>query len=186
MSWRQLQPFLRPSKNSSYWTVMDRELLRPLWRTPKAVLALGRCASGNDLRVDVHRGRDARVPHLTLHAISGRLPLEPATSRVTFADIASSRMTAPALRAAGWMCRSRTFWSFIGLPCLHALENQIVWPCRFDQFVFSDRTPRPNFYGESFQAKDASDYFWRRRQSSLHRRWFWEPTSHHGRIVPRP
>jgi hypothetical protein len=43
-------------------------------------------------------------------------------------------------------------------PCLHALKNQIVGAARFDQLVLPNRTPCPNLYGESFQAKDAGDY----------------------------
>jgi len=44
------------------------------------------------------------------------------------------------------------------LTVLDALKNQIVWPRRFNQLVFSHCTPRTNFYGERCQAGDAGDY----------------------------
>ena len=45
------------------------------------------------------------------------------------------------------------------IALLHALKNQMVLLCRFDQFMFAQCASRPNLYGERFQTGDTSDHF---------------------------
>jgi hypothetical protein len=108
-----------------------------------------------DLGVNLDRGRNARVPHLTLHRFSDRPRLEQTMLHVTFAGIASSQQ--PQLFGRCFDVSSQNVLVVHRLALLNAPKNQIVRLLRTNQFVFPDRTP-PNLDRLGFQRKNAGDY----------------------------
>jgi len=140
-------------KSPAYWNSSgtgSRKLRQFLYCSP--------LCRRNNLRVDVHRGRDPGVPHLTLNGFRiGASLYQPSGMRCSQA--------APVNEWQSHLMGSRLDESFQDvviphrLPVFHGLEDEIVRVVRFYEFVFSDCPPRPNFHGEILQAKDASNHF---------------------------